>query len=59
MVEENVYYEYVGEHSQRQGHLGELRVVMTQAMRERGEGRMERREGATAEKHKRADKRDR
>lgn len=29
MVEENVYYRYVGEHSQRQVHLGESRVVRT------------------------------
>ena len=26
---ERVYYRYVGEHSQRQGHLGESRVDMT------------------------------
>ena len=29
MVEEKVYYRYVGEHSQRQKHLGEPRVDMT------------------------------
>lgn len=29
MVEEKVYYRYVGEHSQSQGHLGESRVGMT------------------------------
>jgi predicted phosphoadenosine phosphosulfate sulfurtransferase len=29
MVEEDVYYRYVGEHSQRQEHLGEHRVNMT------------------------------
>lgn len=28
MVEEEVYYRYVGEHSRRQAHLGESRVVM-------------------------------
>ena len=28
MVEENTYYRYVGEHSQRQTHLRESRVVM-------------------------------
>jgi hypothetical protein len=29
MVEEKVYYRYVGEHSQRQGHLGESRGDMS------------------------------
>jgi hypothetical protein len=29
MVGEKVYYRYVGEHSQRQTHLGESRVDMT------------------------------
>ena len=29
MVEKKVYCLYVGEHSQRQGHLGESRVDMT------------------------------
>jgi hypothetical protein len=29
MVEEKVYYRYVGEHRKRQGHLGESRVDMT------------------------------
>ena len=36
MVEEKVYYRYVGEHSQRQGHLGESRVVMTLSHVQRG-----------------------
>ena len=42
MVEEKVYYRYVGEHSQRQTHLGESRVVVLTLKhvgggRERGE----------------------
>ena len=43
MVEEKVYYRYVGEHSQRQTHLGESRVVMTlnHVVRGGGEGRAE------------------
>ena len=49
MVEEKVYYRYVGEHSQRQGHLGESRVNMTlshvrRRVRREG-GRGERRRG--------------
>lgn len=36
MAEEKVYYSYVGEHSERQGHLGESRVVMTLNLEEEG-----------------------
>ena len=38
MVEEKVYYRYVGEHSQRQTHLGESRVLLTINHVGRGEG---------------------
>ena len=46
MVEEKVYYRHVGEHSQRQRHLGESRVDMTRlscTMWGEGEGKAERR----------------
>lgn len=41
MVEEKVYYGCMGEHSQRQKHLGEVKVVMTLRDMRRwgGEGR--------------------
>jgi hypothetical protein len=39
MVEEKVYYRYVGEHSRRQTHLGQSRVVMTLNLVGGGEGR--------------------
>lgn len=29
MVEEHIYYRYVGNHSQRQGYLGDSRMNMT------------------------------
>lgn len=41
MVEERIYYRYVGEHSQSQGHLGESRVHMAL---NRGRGRKGERE---------------
>lgn len=39
MVEERVYYGYVGEHSQRQGYRGEPRVDVTLSYLRKGEGR--------------------
>lgn len=41
MVEEKVYYRFVGEHSQRQTHPGEFRVVMTLNYVGRWEGKGE------------------
>lgn len=39
-MEDNVYHRYKGEHSQRQTHLGESRVVMTlNHVRRQGDGR--------------------
>lgn len=51
MVEEEVYYRYVNEHSQRQTQLGESRVVMTishveKREREREEGNQEQEPGS-------------
>lgn len=34
--EEKVYYRYVGEHSQRPGHLGESRVMTLSLVRKQG-----------------------
>jgi hypothetical protein len=50
MVEERVYYGYVGEQSQRQGRLGEPRVVGTLSYLRKGEEKGWRTEepGATA-----------
>lgn len=40
MVEEKVYYRHMGEHSQRQKHVGESSVDMTRShVRRRGEER--------------------
>ena len=51
MAEEEVYYRYVEDHRQRQGHLGASRAVMTlrQVRRDgRGSGEEERREPEAA-----------
>lgn len=41
LVEEKVYYRYVGEHSQSQTHLKVSRVLLTLSREGRGEGREE------------------
>jgi hypothetical protein len=46
MVEDNVYYRYVGEHGQRQTHLRESRVVMI--LNDKKENKGEREETSTA-----------
>lgn len=56
MVAETIYYSYVGDHSQKQGHLGKARVDMARlswAMWEQGErGREERGEPGVAARPK-------
>jgi hypothetical protein len=49
LVEEDIYYKYVGEHSQRKGHLGEFRVRRTLSHVEDGGGRVEGRGGNSQE----------
>lgn len=49
MIEEKVYYRYVGEYGQKQRHLGESRVGMALShVREMGSKRAERGELGTA-----------
>lgn len=45
MVEESIYYGYLGEQSQGQEHVGESRVDMTRLSWAQDEGRGGRREG--------------